>query len=381
MFPGSETSFDDYRTGQVSAVALEQGSNLERPVAIDLFAGAGGLSLGAFLAGFTITAAVEKNGYACKTYRKNLIDTRLTSAKLFETDIQSLCPNVMLESIGLAPQACDILLGGPPCQGFSAHRIKDAGVGDPRNELLLRYIDFLRVIRPKYFLVENVPGILWPRHEAYLKSFQQLAASAGYIVNDPVTINAKDYGVPQNRRRVFILGRRADWSETLNWPPLPTHGPESNNQWVTAQCAFEPPPTNDDPNNIHMNHGPDLVEVFKSTPVNGGSRRDSSRQLACHTGYRGHNDVYGRICPSQPGPTMTTACCNPSKGRFVHPTQHHGITLRQAARIQSFPDWFVFEGGLTAPECQIGNAVPVKMAKELLTPFAVSLTTRCLVSC
>ena len=118
-----------------------------------------------------------------------------------------------------------------------------------------------------------------------------------------------------------------------------------------------------------MNHGKDLIEAFKRTPLNGGSRIDSGRVLRCHKDHDGHKDVYGRINPDQPGPTMTTACINPSKGRFVHPTEHHGITVRQAARLQTFPDWFVFSGGLMAGGAQVGNAVPVLLAQTLLEPL------------
>jgi DNA (cytosine-5)-methyltransferase 1 len=115
-----------------------------------------------------------------------------------------------------------------------------------------------------------------------------------------------------------------------------------------------------------MQHNAELVEAFKKTPANGGSRHASGRTLACHAKHDGHNDVYGRIDPDKPAPTMTTACINPSKGRFVHPTLHHGITVRQAARIQTFPDDFMFEGGLMAAGEQVGNAVPIILAKCLI---------------
>jgi DNA (cytosine-5)-methyltransferase 1 len=118
-----------------------------------------------------------------------------------------------------------------------------------------------------------------------------------------------------------------------------------------------------------MSHGEELVRTFERTPPNGGSRKDSGRVLPCHAKHVGHHDVYGRIDPTCPAPTMTTACINPSKGRFVHPTEHHGITLRQAARLQSFPDWYTFEGGIMAGGVQVGNAVPVAMARALLEPL------------
>lgn len=141
---------------------------------------------------------------------------------------------------------------------------------------------------------------------------------------------------------------------------------ENLKRWVSCASVFRSLPE-DDENAVCMRHSKELVEAFKKTPPNGGSRRDSGRMLACHEGHDGHRDVYGRIDPRQSGPTMTTA-----KGRFVHPTQHHGITVRQAARIQTFPDEFVFKGGLMAAGVQIGNAVPVQFGEILirsLTPF------------
>jgi DNA (cytosine-5)-methyltransferase 1 len=350
-------------------------------LACDLFAGAGGFSLGAHLAGIEVAAAVEWDKYACSTYRTNLIASRLTRARLFEDDIANLDPRHVRKVAGFDDHGCDILLGGPPCQGFSAHRINDAGVDDPRNELLLRYFEYVRILRPTFFLVENVPGLLWPRHAKYLEGFYRLAASANYGVMEPLIINARDYGVPQNRRRVFILGYDLKKLNTHPaWPPEPTHGPPDGElpSWKTASTVFKKAPLRSDPNNIHMNHGKELLEAFRQTPPNGGSRRDSGRTLPCHKSHVGHHDVYGRIDPSEPAPTMTTACINPSKGRFVHPTEHHGITLRQAARIQSFPDWFTFEGGLMAGGIQVGNAVPIELARALLEPLkdaAVRLRT------
>lgn len=343
-------------------------------LACDLFAGAGGFSLGAYLAGIQVAAAIEWDKHACSTYRSNLISSGLTKARLFEEDIAALDPRDVREAAGFQQHGCDILLGGPPCQGFSTHRIKNAGVDDPRNELLLRYFEYVRILRPTFFLVENVPGLLWPRHEKYLEAFYRLAASAKYGVMEPQIINARDYGVPQNRRRVFILGYDLKKiSAPPIWPPSATHAsPESDSglpTWVSAATAFKTAPLKNDPNDIHMQHGEELLDAFKRTPPNGGSRKDSGRILPCHKGHVGHHDVYGRIDPSQPAPTMTTACINPSKGRFVHPTKHHGITLRQAARIQSFPDWFTFEGGLMAGGIQVGNAVPVELARVLLEPL------------
>jgi DNA (cytosine-5)-methyltransferase 1 len=351
------------------------------PIGIDLFAGAGGFSLGASRAGVDIVAAVEKNRNACATYRTNLIQSGRIPARLFEEDILQLDPAKVMRELGLAPGECDILLGGPPCQGFSSHRLKDAGVDDPRNALLIRYFDFVRVLRPLFFLVENVPGMLWDRHRDYVEAFYYLAAENGYALPRPFILNARDYGVPQNRKRVFLFGTDQRSGVTVDWPPPPTFfspdavGAETvatARVWRNAAVVFSLPAPVGDSNDIHMNHGPTLTAAFAQTPLNGGSRFASGRTLACHISHSGHYDVYGRINPDAPGPTMTTACINPSKGRFVHPTEPHGITLRQAARFQTFPDWFTFQGGLMSGGEQVGNAVPVDMAEALVAPLAAA---------
>ena len=187
-------------------------------------------------------------------------------------------------------------------------------------------------------------------------------------------LDARDYGVPQRRRRVFILGVRKNIEFGATWPPLATHGNTaaqavnpSLKPWVPASKVFSQRVLKSDTNGNHMNHSEKMIDVFKSTPINGGSRHQSNRVLPCHEEHSGHKDVYGRIDPKVPGPTMTTACINPSKGRFVHPTEDHGITVRHAARFQTFPENFIFHGGLIASGQQIGNAVPVLLGKVLLS--------------
>jgi DNA (cytosine-5)-methyltransferase 1 len=287
-----------------------------------------------------------------------------------------------LRTAFFADRSCDLLLGGPPCQGFSTHRILDAGVDDPRNKLILAYFNFVKVLRPRVFLMENVPGILWKRHQSYLDRFYSEGKAAGYKLFDPVTLDARDFGVPQRRRRVFVLGVREDIDcDGFEWPPRPTHADPrkkdpSSAPWRDCSRVFEGGRAGDI-NDVHMSHGAELVEVFRNTPANGGSRKDSGRVLPCHKEHDGHKDVYGRIDPSQPAPTMTTACINPSKGRFVHPTEHHGITARQAARIQTFPEKFEFFGGLIAAGRQIGNAVPVALAEALVCHLNSLLLPNC----
>ena len=338
---------------------------------VDLFAGAGGFSLAARRAELTVRLAVELKKHAASTYRDNLCKVE-PKPYLAEGDIRGLDPVTLSRAAFADGQPCDLILGGPPCQGFSSHRLNDSGVGDARNDLIHIYFDFVRAFSPAAFLMENVPGMLWPRHKPALDRFYREGREAGYDVKAAVVLDARDYGVPQRRKRVFILGCRRDLNAALTWPPAPTHGSEGKRRenpalssWVNCKDVFGAAPEND-PNDTHMSHTEELVRTFERTPPNGGSRHQSGRTLKCHEEHDGHKDVYGRINPDEPAPTMTTACINPSKGRFVHPTLHHGITVRQAARIQTFPDDFIFSGGLMAAGEQVGNAVPVALAQLLI---------------
>ncbi|MGK5065085.1 DNA cytosine methyltransferase [Janthinobacterium sp. LB3P112] len=363
---------------------VESNDAISPLVCIDLFAGAGGFSLAAKRAGLHVAAAVEIDEHACATYIANLVykKHKLKRPKLYSKDILKLDPELILNENFSNGLSCDVVLGGPPCQGFSVHRINGAGVDDPRNTLILRYFEYVKCLKPKVFLMENVPGILWPRHEEFLKEFMQESKKAGYRIIGPISLDARNYGIPQRRKRVFILGVRdgAKFDDSV-WPPKPTHEEKKAQEkgilgvkpWVPAATVFIKPLLATDENNVHMNHTQELIEVFKATPINGGSRRDSGRILTCHEGHDGHTDVYGRIDPTVPGPTMTTACINPSKGRFVHPIEHHGITARHAARFQTFPEDYVFKGGITAAGRQIGNAVPVKLGEILLRSITLGL--------
>jgi len=378
--------------------------------AIDLFAGAGGISLGAHQAGVDIVAAIEFDEFAANTYKNNLINTQSNwfSTDLSVSDINSINPVNLKKKLHLSQGELDFIFGGPPCQGFSTHRIKNAGVDDPRNELLLKYFEFVHAFKPKVFMVENVAGLLWQRHEDYLKTFLSLAESEGYQIKFCSILNAKDFGVPQNRKRVFILGvNKAFDHDEFTFPPPATHSAPSDPSlpdWIPASSVFEPIPdhikkrfwseyfknkaslsfqqtnqllgslptgkaiTKDDPGNFHMQPNPAMVERFADTPLN-GSREDAGEKhrLRCHAnGYKGHKDVYGRVLIHTPSNTITTGCNNPSKGRFVHPWLNHGITLRHAARLQTFPDWFKFYGNSSQQAKQIGNAVPPLLAKKLI---------------
>jgi len=386
---------------------------LPKFTAIDLFAGAGGFTLSAHEANVDVLAAIEFDNAASNTYQENFIkhnQHRIDFRSGSENgDINHVEPHSLRASLALNVGELDLILGGPPCQGFSTHRINNAGVNDPRNALLLRYFEFVNEFKPKAFLVENVAGLLWERHKEFLNKFLQLAENSGYVIKYCDIVNAKDYGVPQNRKRVFIYAVREDINHVgLTFPPEPTHfSPNSskNPVWRSASSVFEKVPKNlyekywedyfkpklklekketfnllrsleysnrmtrKDPCNIHMKPKQKMEDRFNDTPLN-GSREDAGEEyrLQCHSnGYKGHKDVYGRIFIHRPSNTITTGCNNPSKGRFVHPWKNHGITLRHAARLQSFPDWFNFHGSNTDQARQIGNAVPPALGKALIS--------------
>lgn len=378
--------------------------------AIDLFAGAGGFSLAAHQCGIDVVAAIELDSAAAATYQQNLISRLSAPTTLINDDINVVDIAELMGKLNLNEGELDIILGGPPCQGFSTHRINNTGVDDPRNQLLLRYFDFIHAFKPRAFLVENVTGLLWQRHAAYLDKFLKLAKKAGYKIQFCGAINAKEYGVPQNRKRVFILGTRKDIKDAaLIFPPAATHfAPKKGSPtWRAASTVFEKPtksilkeyvqlyqqtmpkqeaellvanlefgsqlPKNDKCN-IHMVHTDNVAQRFRETPLN-GSRSDIEFRLKCHSNdYKGHKDVYGRIILDQPSNTITTGCNNPSKGRFVHPWLDHGITLRHAARLQTFPDSFEFLGNSSEQAKQIGNAVPVELGKKLISEIKTIIT-------
>ncbi|ENY6786529.1 DNA cytosine methyltransferase [Providencia rettgeri] len=383
--------------------------------AIDLFSGAGGFSLSATNAGVQVLAAIELDRAAAKTYETNFNVIRKMDVKVLDEDINNIDIPALRADLELSKGELDLILGGPPCQGFSSHRIKNAGVDDPRNKLLLRYFEFVHEFQPKAFLVENVSGLLWERHEPYLKNFLSLASKEGYYIHFCGTINAKDYGVPQNRKRVFILGLKSSLDvKNIEFPPPPTHfSPSSGIKpvWRAASSVFEKLPKElyekywndyfckktaltkeqafellsnlesglplsiEDTSNVHMNPSNMMIQRFMRIGLN-GSREDLGEdgQLKCHSdGYKGHKDVYGRIFIHQPSNTITAGCNNPSKGRFIHPWKNHGITLRHAARLQSFDDDFIFCGNNSEQAQQIGNAVPPLLGEILIKKICSEL--------
>ncbi|MDA8000910.1 MAG: DNA cytosine methyltransferase [Alphaproteobacteria bacterium] len=298
---------------------------------VSLFSGCGGLDLGFKSAGFEIVWANDVFEDAARTYRRN-IGGHISAGDISKVDLKDI-------------PVCDGIIGGFPCQGFS---VANTGrtVNDERNKL---YLEFVRVVNgktPKFFVAENVKGILTLGKGAVFEKIKRDFENCGYEVLHKL-LNAADYGVPQKRERVILFGVRRDLLKNLQvkFPPDPTHAcdvgmfPELK-PWVSSGEALrdipEPGETSDIPNHT------------------------GSRYKLRFNGYLGHR----MIDPNQPAPTVTAR--GDERGGVViihHPGNHRRMTVREVALIQSFPLDFIFEGTNTSAYRQIGNAVPPKFAE------------------
>lgn len=327
--------------------------------AIDLFAGAGGASQGLIDAGFTVLAAIENDTAAAKTYAANH-----PLVKLYVADIRSIRADKVLEDIDLKRGNLTILKACPPCQTFSTLGKTDPD--DERNDLVGELWRFISKLQPKTFVLENVPGL---RHDKRLSALIRSARAIGYGVRDYI-VDASSFGVPQRRRRLIVLGVRG--LSRLELPDslldaLPSCFDRSDK---TAGDALAPAAGLDSSDPIHRFRQLQSATLnrIRHIPV-GGNRFDLPRryQLKCHIKLKSREcgASYGRVRVDRVAPTMTSRCTTPACGSFIHPTEHRGITLREAALIQTFPPSYKFEGGYGQIERQIGNAVPVRLAYAL----------------
>jgi DNA (cytosine-5)-methyltransferase 1 len=323
--------------------------------AIDLFAGPGGLTLGLQRAGFTVVAAVENDALAVSTYRVNH-----PSVRVWDQDIRTLDPLEIMSELSLELGDIGLCAGCPPCQGFSTVRTLNGKreVDDPRNDLVAEYVRFVRTLVPRAIMLENVPGLL---HDARFLAAVEELEGLGYPASDGTRIlNAADYGVAQRRRRLVLLCIR-NGSTTL-----PT---ECGTRQTVKDAIGELPAAGASGDPLHdlaENRSERIKQLIRAIPADGGGRLDLplDQQLACHRDFDGFKDVYGRMRWDQPAPTITGGCHNPSKGRFLHPTEDRAITLREAALLQGFPPEYHFslDRGKIAAAAMIGNAVPPDLA-------------------
>lgn len=327
---------------------------------LDLFAGAGGMTLGFHQAGFESIMAVDFDKDSCETYKRNFKNSHVVCG-----DIRKLDNKTILKLTG---GKVDVIIGGPPCQGFSAlgKQLKD----DPRNQLWREYLRIVTLLKPKVWVMENVPELLKSQEFAEVR---KVTEKLGYHIKQDV-LNAADYGVPQRRHRAIVLAARI---ENGLRHPIPTHtnkkevdlfNPDQKN-WVSVREAFEGLSLKPTGKNWHVGRNPSPFSLKRYAAVpKGGNRFDLPKELQPNCWLNkptGSTDVFGRLWWERPSLTIRTEFYKPEKGRYLHPSENRSITLREGARLQTFPDQFEFVGKQTSVGRQIGNAVPVKLAYKI----------------
>jgi len=261
----------------------------------------------------------------------------------------------------------DLLVVCAPCQPFSSQNQKRKG--DRRARLLLQSVRFARALRPKVILFENVPGLAGKQHNHLLERLRGQLARIGYTVSAPVNVDAADFGVPQRRRRCILIAGLPGVPELP--APLTPAGKRVTVRQAISDLARLGSGKRDPNDGLHFarSHRSIALRRLKHIPQDGGDRFSlpPRMRLACHAGHTGHPDVYGRMRWDDIAPTLTTGCTDITRGRFAHPRDNRAITLREAARLQTFPDDYRFFGNPRQVAAQIGNAVPIRLI-EALTP-------------
>jgi DNA (cytosine-5)-methyltransferase 1 len=348
-----------------SPVLKTQGRELDMSfTCVDSFSGAGGLSLGLNEAGFEILLSFDIDAKCIETIKSN---PKYFTHPALCTDIRNMLDGHLLKTTGLKQGELFLLAGGPPCQGFSIQRIgKDT---DNRNELVLLYGKLVDEVRPMFFVMENVSGIQGKRGGAVLTELIKKMENIGYNVHKQL-IDAQDYGVPQRRKRIILVGERSDIGATYDFPK-----PKSEKSCVRDAIGFlPPPPENGNPHPDYPLHRRDRLSeknILRINALQQGQGRDflPEELLAdCHrmdSTIIGHRNVYGRMAWDAVAPTITARFDSFTRGLFGHPEQTRSISLCEGALLQTFPLDFAFTGSKIEIARQIGNAVPPKLAKVI----------------
>ena len=342
------------------------------PIAIDLFAGAGGLSLGLERSGYEVVFALDNDAVAVRSYKESL------GSHIICAPIEQISAAELMRRANIVPGECDLLAGGPPCQGFSLQRRGERV--DSRNGLVLDFIRMVEEVRPTFFLMENVSGLLTKHGRPFLDEFHRRVARLGYVIHVEL-LDASDFGVPQRRRRALLVGERTTGGKSRFQFPSPLQGPPRTVRDAIADLPSPPKDGSEHP--LVANHyrearlSPLNIERIKHVPQGGGrASLPEHLQLACHrnTSHR-HLDVYGRLAWDEPAVTLTARFDSFTRGRFAHPEEHRSLTIREGARIQTFPDDFRFFGSREDQARQVGNAVPPSLAEALGTAILQTLKT------
>jgi DNA (cytosine-5)-methyltransferase 1 len=342
---------------------------------IDIFSGAGGLSLGAEMAGIKISTAIEINASAAKTFLRNH-----KGATVIQDDIQGINP-LLLHGKN---KPVFVIMGGPPCQGFSLSNTRTRNMENKKNFLFLEFVRFVQEIRPAWFVLENVWGITNINEGKTEKMIEEcFRAIPGYDHITSSVLWASDYGVPQNRNRFFMVGNRLGidfqfpkkHKEKITVDEAISDLPSLQNGQMLEESDYTKTEEEASPYARLMRKGSDkarqnfvsrnndlVIERYKyiGQGQNWRAIPDFLMQNYADKG-RCHSGIYKRLRADQPSVVIS----NYRKSMLIHPYEDRGISVREAARLQSFPDTFIFEGPLMHIQQQIGNAVPPLLGKAV----------------
>lgn len=352
--------------------------------AVDLFAGAGGLTCGLQMAGVKVVQAINSNPHAAASFRRNNPEVDIVTS-----DIRNVGPLSTYARTGFPKRGLDWLVAGLPCQGFSESNRRTRTLHNPKNHLYREVLRFIRALRPKCFIVENVAGLATLKKGAILNTFVRTVRDYGYTT-DWALLCAADYGIPQIRRRIFIIGNRLDLPVTF---PAATHG-DDRASYVTVRDALTDLPYL--PNgasidylryrrsdnlcayqtlmrsragavvqgNLVTRSNELVLERYKHvrqdenwTLIPARLMRNYTDRDQCHTG------LYHRLSWRVPSKVIG----NFRKNMLIHPSQNRGLSVREAARLQSFPDHHEFVGSIGFQQQQVADAVPPMLAKAVVT--------------
>lgn len=341
-----------------------------KPKVIDLFAGVGGLSLGFEDCGFEVVLANEYDSSIAAAYEVNHIGTRMIVGDITSLNLE--------KTFGAYAGKIDVVIGGPPCQGFSQKGQRKT-IHDERNFLFKYYVKVVELVKPQYFVMENVPNLLTAEGGYFRKEIEELFNSMGYQLKMGV-LKASDYGVPQNRRRAVIIGKRGGEA-----PDLPKPRNVSVTIWDaisdlaylgsgegTEEQDYRSEPQSEYQkrlragstvlhNHVATKHSDLALERLAMIPPNAGKEALPEEHLTKSI----YSGTWTRMRKDEISVTITTRFDTPSSGKFTHPFLDRAITVREAARIQSFPDNFQFVGNKGSQMKQVGNAVPPLLARAI----------------
>jgi len=350
-----------------------------KPTVIDLFAGVGGLSLGFEMAGFDVVLANEYDECIADAYKLNHPNTKMIVADIRELPIE--------ETFAEYRGKIDVVIGGPPCQGFSQKGQRKT-INDERNFLFKYFVAIVDYIHPRYFVMENVPNLLTTENGYFKNEIIELFRTKGYALETD-TLNAADYGVPQNRRRAVIIGKQGNSApkmpKPLNykvsiWDAISDLAYHDSGEGSEREAYINTPQSDYQRrlragsdmlyNHKATKHSDLAIERLKMIPPNSGKEVLPEEHLTKSI----YSGTWTRMGKEEISVTITTRFDTPSSGKFTHPFLHRAITVREAARIQSFPDNFKFIGTKGSQMKQVGNAVPPLLAQAIATVIMNDIT-------